>query len=145
MDSIGVYNDCVRFVNETMVLFNYYEKYQSCISVSSLNTELKDVLARLGHSHQVMMAQVKQRNSDCDALPNSFFDEISTLGQISEQLRQYKPQIVAMFDAASVSRRSNYLYHYETACTDIRHLVNRMKMMISNCQQIFRPQLKMSA
>lgn len=153
MEAVEVYSKCKESVYNTKALFNQYEKYHNCASISYLDEKKNDILRRVAHSYAMLMVKADSTaainnlillkdDEDLEAIAGEY---PLFIDHVIDRLEKYEDQIIGILNSATEQKKISYLYNFDSSYQDADQLINRMEQLIRGSQSIHQTYYRATA
>lgn len=152
MEAVEVYSKCKESVCNTRDLFNHYEKYHGCASISSLDEKRNDIIRKIAYSYTSLVKKTGKGlaannllliNDDDDA--EAIADDPLFIDHVIDHLEKNEDHIIGVLNDATEQKKIAYLYNFDSSYHDADQLVTRMKQLIKGSQIIHQTYYRVSA
>ena len=150
-----LYRECV---NNAQLIFAYYEKYNNCLEIDSLDKEMHEIFSKIGLTYAKFMMLVSKRFE----LDNPSALIMSVMSYAHNEKNVEQKSVCLDKIAVFMDTNENLITRVLTATIDLSHtekdidsigetltrankIINRMELLLRKSQQIYQQTIKISA
>ncbi|QKJ29180.1 hypothetical protein HQ865_05240 [Mucilaginibacter mali] len=152
MEAIEVYSKCKESVYNTKALFNHYEKYHGCASISYLDEKRNDILRKIACSYASMLKKTDKTLAVNNLLTINNEEDVEVIADcplfidhMIDHLEKNEDHIIDLLKDTTEQKKISYLYNFDSSYQDADQLINRMEKLIRDSQIIHQTYYRASA